>query len=52
MYNRCNLKPYSKESSMRYWECVLDTPTEEIDARCDELSDLGVGGFVVENEED
>ena len=37
---------------MRYWECVLDTPTEEIDSRCDELSELGVGGFVVENEED
>ena len=37
---------------MRYWECVLDTPSEEIDARCDELTELGVGGFVVENEED
>ena len=37
---------------MRYWECILDTPTEEIDERCDELSGLGVGGFVVENEED
>ena len=37
---------------MRYWECVLDTPSEEIDARCDELAGLGVGGFVVENEED
>jgi ribosomal protein L11 methyltransferase len=37
---------------MRYWECVLDTPSEELDARCDELSELGVGGFVVESEED
>ena len=37
---------------MRYWECILDTPSEEIDERCDELSGLGVGGFVVENEED
>jgi ribosomal protein L11 methylase PrmA len=37
---------------MRYWECVLNTPSEEIDARCDELTELGVGGFVVENEED
>ena len=37
---------------MRYWECILDTPAEEIDARCEELAALGVGGFVVENEED
>ena len=37
---------------MRYWECILDTPAAEIDARCDELAALGVGGFVVENEED
>ena len=37
---------------MRYWECTLDTPAEEIDIRCDELAELGVGGFVVENEED
>ena len=37
---------------MRYWECILDTPAAEIDARCDELASLGVGGFVVENEED
>ena len=37
---------------MRYWECILNTPSEEIDARCEELAALGVGGFVVENEED
>ena len=37
---------------MRYWECILDTPPEEIDSRCEELTDLGVGGFVVENEAD
>ncbi len=37
---------------MRYWECILDTPEEEIDVRCDELTELGVGGFVVENEAD
>ena len=37
---------------MRYWECILNTPTEEIDSRCDELAAMGVGGFVVENEED
>ena len=37
---------------MRYWECVLDTAAEEIDTRCEELASLGVGGFVIENEED
>lgn len=37
---------------MRYWECILDTPAGDIDSRCEELSALGVGGFVVENEED
>ena len=41
-----------RRTKMRYWECVLDTPAEEIDARCEELASLGVGGFVVENEED
>ena len=37
---------------MRYYECVLNTPAGEIDSRCDELAELGVGGFVIENEED
>jgi len=37
---------------MRYFECILNTPESEIDARCDELAALGVGGFVVENEAD
>ena len=37
---------------MRYWECILDTPAEEFDRRCEELTALGVGGFVLENEED
>ena len=37
---------------MRYWECILDTPAEEIDSRCEDLANLGVGGFVVENEND
>ena len=37
---------------MRYWECILDTPAEEIEARCEELGNIGVGGFVVENEND
>lgn len=37
---------------MQYWECVLDTPESEIDSRCEELAELGVGGFVVESESD
>ncbi|MBO5543045.1 MAG: 50S ribosomal protein L11 methyltransferase [Oscillospiraceae bacterium] len=37
---------------MRYYECILNTPADEIDSRCDELTVLGVGGFVIENEED
>ena len=37
---------------MRYMECILDTPEEAIDSRCDELASLGIGGFVVESEED
>ena len=41
-----------RRTRMRYWECVLDTPPEEIDDCCEELASLGVGGFVIENEED
>ena len=37
---------------MRYLECILDTPEQEIDVRCEELAALGVGGFVVETEAD
>ena len=37
---------------MRWIEVCLDTPREEIDARCEELAALGAGGFVIENEED
>ena len=37
---------------MRYLECSLDTPPEEMDLRCENLSSLGVDGFVIENEED
>ena len=37
---------------MRWMELCLDTPREEIDARCEELAALGAGGFVIENEED
>lgn len=37
---------------MRYIEVILNTPAEELDRRCEELSLLGVEGFVIENEED
>ena len=37
---------------MRYTEISLDTPAEKMDERCDELTALGVEGFVIENEED
>ena len=37
---------------MRWIEVCIDTPGEEIDARCEELAALGAGGFVIENEED
>ena len=37
---------------MRWIEVCLDTPPEEIDARCEELAALGAGGFVIESEQD
>ena len=37
---------------MRYTEVSLDTPAEAMDVRCDELTSLGVEGFVIENEAD
>lgn len=37
---------------MRYIEVIVDTPAEEIDCRCEEMTAMGVGGFVIENEED
>ena len=37
---------------MRYIEVTVDTPAEEIDRRCEEMSAMGVGGFVIENEAD
>ena len=37
---------------MKYYEVILNTLLEEIDERCSELSDLGVEGFIIENEED
>ena len=37
---------------MRYIEVTVNTPGAEIDARCQEMEDMGAGGFVIENEED
>lgn len=37
---------------MKYIEVCINTPTEEIDFRCESLAAMGVGGFVIENEED
>ncbi len=37
---------------MRYLECCLNTPSKEMDARCDELNSLGVDGFILEDESD
>lgn len=37
---------------MRYIEVILNTPPQEIDRRCEEMTAMGIGGFVIENEED
>ncbi len=37
---------------MRYMEVIVDTAAGEIDRRCEEMSAMGVGGFVIENEAD
>ena len=37
---------------MRYIEVTVNTPPEEIDLRCQQMADMGAGGFVIENEED
>ena len=37
---------------MRYIEVTINTPKEEIDARCERMADMGAGGFVIENEDD
>lgn len=37
---------------MKYIEFSLDTPETEIESRCNVLSELGIGGFQVENEND
>ena len=37
---------------MRYIEVSVNTPKEEIDLRCEQMADMGAGGFVIENEDD
>ena len=37
---------------MRYIEVIVDTPAKDIDRRCEEMTAMGVDGFVIENEED
>ena len=37
---------------MRYIEVIVDTPQDLLDQRCEEMSAMGVGGFVIENEAD
>ena len=37
---------------MRYIEVTVNTPKEEIDARCEQMAVMGAGGFVIENEDD
>ena len=37
---------------MRYIEVTVNTPKEEIDARCERMAAMGAGGFVIENEDD
>lgn len=37
---------------MRYIEVTVNTPAEEMDLRCQQMADMGAGGFVIENEED
>ena len=37
---------------MRYLEVIINTPAKDIDRRCEEMTAMGVGGFVIENEED
>ena len=37
---------------MRWIEVCIDTPADELDARCEALAALGADGFVIESEED
>lgn len=41
-----------RRNIMKYKEISLDTPADKMDNRCDELTSLGVDGFVIENEAD
>ena len=38
--------------NMKYTEVIIETPENEIDARCERLTELGCSGFVIENEQD
>lgn len=37
---------------MRYIEVTVNTPADELDERCEQMGAMGVGGFVIESEED
>ncbi len=37
---------------MKYLEVCINTPTELIDQRCEEMAGFGADGFIIENEED
>lgn len=37
---------------MKYIEVIIETPEQDIDIRCDELTALGCSGFIIENEND
>lgn len=37
---------------MRYIEVCVNTATEELDKRCEQMADMGAEGFIIENEED
>ena len=36
---------------MRYIEVTVNTPAKEIDRRCEEMTAMGVGGFIIENDD-
>lgn len=37
---------------MRYIEVTIDTPKDLLEQRCEEMTSFGVGGFVIESEDD
>lgn len=49
---RCSVLLKDLEERMRYIEVSINTPERELDARCEQLAELGVDGFVIENEAD